>query len=84
VVTEAIFEKQVQTVVGMVHAQTIRTEKVAFLGKYPVLMNYSEDHKIGPAIHREYRLYNQRGRKRISYKFFLLEFREILLELNFK
>jgi len=56
VATEAIFEKQVQTVVGMIHAQPIRTEKVAFLVKYPMLMNYSEHHKIGPVIHREYRL----------------------------
>jgi len=51
VATEAIFVKQVQTVVGMIYAKPIRTEKV---GKYPVLINYSEDHIIGPVIHREY------------------------------
>jgi len=52
--------KALQTVVGMIHAQPIRTEKVAFLGIYPVLINYSEDHKIGPVIHREYWLYPER------------------------
>jgi len=51
--TEAKFEKQLQTVVGMIHAQLNRTEKVAFHEKYYVLMNYSQDHKIGHVIRRE-------------------------------
>ena len=29
-------------------------KKVAFHKKYHVMMNHSEDHKIGPVIHREY------------------------------
>jgi len=53
----------------MIHTQLTRTEKVAFPEKYHVLMNYSEDHEISFLIHRQY---NQRGRERISYKFFLL------------
>jgi len=54
VATEAIFEKLVQTVVGMIHAQFTRAEKAAFHEKYHVLMNHSEGHKIDPVIHREY------------------------------
>jgi len=53
VATEAIFEKPVQTVVGMIRAQLNRSEKVTFNENYHVLMNHSEDHKIGPVIHRE-------------------------------
>ena len=52
--TEAIVEKQFQTVVGIIHAQLDRTEKVTFHEKYHVLMNHSEDHKISPVMHREY------------------------------
>ena len=48
VAAEAIFEKSVQTVVGMIHAQLTRTEKMAFHEKYHVLMNDSQDRKIGP------------------------------------
>jgi len=35
----------------MIHAQFTRTEKMAFHEKYHVLMNYSEDHKVGPVLH---------------------------------
>jgi len=35
---------EVTTVLGMIHAQLTKTEKVAFPEKYHVLMNYSEGH----------------------------------------
>ena len=55
--TEAIFVKQVQTVVGMIYAKPIRTEKV---GKYPVLIKYSEDHIIGSwKISRAHKLFRR-------------------------
>jgi len=38
----------------MIHAQLTRTEKVTFDQQYHMLMNHSEDHKIGPVMHREY------------------------------
>ena len=47
---KAIFEKPVQTVVGIIHAQPTRIEKVTFHETYHVLMNNSEDHKIGPIL----------------------------------
>ena len=49
-----IFGRPVQTVVDMIHAQLTRTENLAFYEKYHMLMNDSEDHKIGPVLHREY------------------------------
>jgi len=54
--TEEIFEKPVQTVAGMIHAQLPEPKKVSFGKKYHVLMlmNHSEDHKIGHVIRREY------------------------------
>jgi len=60
---KTIFGKPVQIVVDMIHAQLIRTEKVAFHEKYRVLMNRSQNwswyfiKNIG---------YSQRGRERIS------------------
>jgi len=54
VATESMFETSVQTVVGMFHAQLTRTEKGAFREKDHMLRNHSEDHKIGPVVHREY------------------------------
>jgi len=41
-------------------AQLTRTEKVTFYEKYHVLMNHSEDYKIGPVLHQEYWLYPER------------------------
>jgi len=64
VATKAIFGKPVQTVVDIIHAQLTRTEKMSFHGRYHVLMNYSEDHKIGPVLHQNIG-YNQRGRELI-------------------
>jgi len=48
--TEVVFEKPVQTDVGMIHAQLIRIEKVAFHEKYHVLVNH--DRYIVPVIRR--------------------------------
>jgi len=62
VATKAIFGKPVQTVADIIRAQLTRTEKIAFHEKYHVLMNYSEDHKIGPLLHQNIG-YNQRGRE---------------------
>jgi len=56
VATKAIFGKLVQTVVDMIHSQFRRTEKMAFHEKYHVLMNHSENHKIGSVLQQEYRL----------------------------
>ena len=50
----AILEKPVQTVVCKIHAQHTRTEKVAFPEKYHVLLNHSEDQKIGPEYRNSY------------------------------
>ena len=58
--TEAIFEKPVQTVMDMIREQLTRSEKVAFRETYHVLMNHSEDHKIGTVINREYWLQPER------------------------
>ena len=63
--TKAIFGKPVQTVVDIIHAQLTSTVKMAFHEKYHVLMNYSEDHKIGPVLHQSIG-YNQRGKELIS------------------
>ena len=57
---EAIFEKPVQTVMGMIREQLTRSEKVAFHEKYHVLMTHSENHKFRPVINREYRLQPER------------------------
>jgi len=65
VATKAIFGKPVQTVVDIIHAQLTRTEKTSFHEKDHVLMNYSENHKIGPVLHQNIG-YNQRGRELIS------------------
>jgi len=54
VAAKAIFGKPVQTVVDMIHAQLTRTAKMAFYEKYDVLMNDSEDQKIGSVLHREH------------------------------
>jgi len=51
---KAIFGKPIQTDVDMIHAQLTRTEKMAFHEKYHVLMNHSQDRKIGPVLHQEY------------------------------
>jgi len=51
--------------VDTIHAQLTRTEKMAFHEKYHALMNYSEDHKIGPVLHQNIG-YNQRDRELIS------------------
>jgi len=51
---KTMFGKPVQTVVGMIQAQLTRNLKMAFYEKYHVLMNDSEDQKIGPELHREY------------------------------
>jgi len=47
---KAIFGKPVQTDVDMSHAQLTRTEEMAFHEKYHVLMNHSQDPKIGPVL----------------------------------
>jgi len=65
VATKATFGKPVQTVVDIIHAQLTRSENVAFHEKYHVLMNHSQDHKIGPVFHQNID-YNQRGRKLMS------------------
>jgi len=65
VATKAIFGKPVPTIVDIIHAQLTRIEKMAFHEKYHVLMNYSEDHKIGPMLHQSIG-YNHRGRELIS------------------
>ena len=51
---EAIFEKPVQTVVGMIHAQLTRTEEVSFREKYHVLINLSKEYNFCPVIRRDY------------------------------
>jgi len=54
VAAKAIFGRPVQTIVDMIHAELIRTEKMAFYEKYHMLMNDSEGQKIGPVLHQEY------------------------------
>jgi len=44
----------------MIREQLTRSEKVAFRETYHVLMNHSEDHKIGTVINREYWLQPER------------------------
>jgi len=44
---KAIFGKPVQTDVDMIHAHLTRTEEMAFHEKHHVLMNHSQDRKIG-------------------------------------
>jgi len=51
---KAIFGNPVQTDMDMIHAQLTRTEKMAFHEKYHVLMNHSQDRKIGPVLHQEH------------------------------
>jgi len=41
-------------------AQFTRTEKVPVHEKYRLLMNHSEDYKIGAVLHQEYWLYPER------------------------
>jgi len=53
VATKAIFEKPVKRIVGMIHSRLTRTEKMSFHEKYHVLMNNSEDKKIGLVILRK-------------------------------
>jgi len=78
------YSKSQFIVVGMIRVQLTRSEKVAFHEKYHVLMNRSEDHKIGTVLHQNIG-YNQRGREGISSKCsFFLELREMSLKLNFK
>ena len=71
--------------VDMIHVQLTRTEKVAVHEKYHVRMNHYEDHKIVLCYIKNIG-YIQKGRERTSHKciFFLLELREISLELNFE
>ena len=54
VAMKAIFGKPIQTDVDMIHAQLTRTEKMAFHENYHMLMNHSQDRKIGPVLHQEY------------------------------
>jgi len=51
---KTMFGRSVQTSVGMIHAQLTRNEKMAFYEKYYVMMNDSQDQKLGPVLHREY------------------------------
>jgi len=54
VAPKTLFRKPVQTDVDMIHAQLTRTEKMAFHENYHMLMNHSQDRKIGPVLHQEY------------------------------
>jgi len=57
---KAIFGKPVQTDVDMIHVQLTRTKKMAFHAKCHVLMNHSQDRKIGPVLRQEYQLWPER------------------------
>ena len=51
---KAIIRKPVQTDVDVIHVQLTRTKKMTFHAKYHVLINHSQDYKIGSVLCQEY------------------------------